>query len=715
VPRRGPAVIPLRALVVDDDPVIRALAAEAVRGVGFASVEEAENGLEAVERTERAGFDLILLDLRMPGLDGFQTCERLRALPATKDVPILIATAWTDEDTIDRAFDAGATDFVKKPIDWQLFQYRVRFIAAAHGAFQDLRHTLTDLTLSQQRLTRAQRIARIGYYEFEPATQTMIWSEELRDLLRADARPEGDSIVGFLERVPVDDRAAVEKMLSFKEGEAQRALEHRIWTPRGELIVRHQAELRPDLAGSRVEGTIQDVTDQRHSEDRIRFLAYHDPLTLLPNRNQLSEVLARVMQRSVLVRETVGLVCIDLEQFHHINNTLGHTMGDELLRQVAIRLRERVRATDMMGRSALTDAAVSRLGGDEFTVILASTTAEAAREAATRLLRTFEAPFQVGERTLHLAARAGIAISTRDLASADALLQAAELAVSRAKRSESGPICFFDASMNEDAERRFELENALRSALERGEFHLAYQPVLNAKIGSFQRVEALLRWRHPVFGTRSPAEYVPVAEEMGIILALGEWTLFEACRQARAWIDAGLRPLRVAVNISGIAVRRGGLDRLVASVLEQVGLPSDLLELEITESALLGDVDAASAMLSRVRDRGVLLALDDVGMGYASLSNMVRLPISCMKIDRCFVRDIGSERAGARIIPALIGMAERMGIDVVAEGVETEEQERYLRSEGCHLLQGFRFFRPMTPEQIAEQIGAGAPAKGAVA
>jgi diguanylate cyclase (GGDEF)-like protein len=694
----------LRALVVDDDPVIRALAAQAVAGVGFEAVEEASNGLEALERTGQRVFDLILLDLRMPGLDGFQTCERLRALPGTRDIPILIATAWTDSQTIDRAFDVGATDFVKKPIDWQLFQHRLRFILAAHGAFQDLRETLSDLVRSRQRLTSAQRMARIGYYELDPATQEMLWSEELHELLQADARPESETVDSFLERVHLDDRGAIEKLLSMSGGETRWTLEHRVWTPRGERIVWHQAELRPDAAGPRLEGTIQDVTEQRQSEERIRFLAYHDPLTLLPNRNYLRELLERVLLRAGRDGQSVGLICIDIEHFHRINDTLGHTMGDELLRRAAKRLQESVRATDVMGRSLLADADVSRLGGDEFTAILPTATAEEARETAVRLLRVFERPFDLDGRKIHLAARAGVAVSTPALASAEALLQAADLAVSRTKSGGGGSICFFDPSMNEDAERRFELENALRGALERGEFCLAYQPVYDAKRKTVQRVEALLRWRHPVFGARSPAEYIPVAEEMGLILPLGDWILREACRQGRAWLDAGLPPLRIAANVSGVTIRYGGLAESVAAALAESGLPAHLLELEITESAVLGDLEAASRALARVREQGVLLTLDDVGTGYASLAYMVRLPISCMKIDRSFVWDIGSPRGGARIIPALVGMAYRIGVEVVAEGVETEEQELFLRNEGCHLLQGFRFFRPMTPEQVADQV-----------
>jgi diguanylate cyclase (GGDEF)-like protein len=712
VPRSGDASTGLRALVVDDDPVIRELAAEAVRGVGFAGVEEAEDGLEALERAQHEAFDLILLDLKMPGLDGFQACERLRALPATEDVPILIATAWTDEQTIDRAFDVGATDFVKKPIDWQLFQYRVRFIVAAHSAFRDLRHTLTDLARSRQRLTNAQRMARIGYYELDPVEQTMLWSEQLRTILQARTHRETETTSAFLERVHPEDRAAVEKVFSMKRGETSWKLEHRIWTPQGERIVWHQAELRHDDAGTRLEGTIQDVTEQRRSEAHIRFLAYHDPLTLLPNRNHLREVLTRVLQRAERAHETVGLVCIDLEHFHRINDTLGHTMGDELLRQAARRLQESVRATDVMGRSALSDADVSRLGGDEFTVILPSATAQEAREAATRLLAVFDAPFQMADRTLHLGARAGVAVSSPSLASAEALLQAADLAVAWTKRGNSGPICFFDRSMNQEAERRFELETAMRGALERGEFFLVYQPVLDVRRQSVERVEALMRWRHPVFGSRSPGEYIPVAEEMGLVVALDRWVLHEACRQARAWLDSGLPPVRVAVNVSGVTIRHGGLAEVVASALEQSGLPGHLLELEITESAVLGDLEAATATLAPVRELGVLLALDDVGMGYASLNYMVRLPVSCMKIDRSFVRDIGVEQGAARIIPALIGMAERLGIEVIAEGVETEEQELFLRGEGCSLLQGFRFFRPMDPDRVAEHVRDGASSEG---
>ena len=697
---RAPDLRPPRALIVDDDPVIRLLAGQALEGVGFA-IDEAESGRLALEQARAAPPDLVVLDLVMPGLDGFETCVKLRALPEMQEVPILVTTGLTDAATIDRAYETGASEFINKPIDWLLFQHRVRFLMRAHGAFRDLSRTLGDLVESRQRLASAHRTARIGHYDLDVASGEMLWSEELHLLLALSATREPPGLAHFLALVHPQDRAALEKTMQEPIESGGWTLEHRMITGTGgELVVCHQSQPSYGLdRPGRIEGTIQDVTEQRRSEERIRFLAYYDPLTQLPNRNHLRERLQRALDRARHRGETVALLCLDLNRFHRVNDTLGQTMGDELLRQTAIRLRDCVRATDFLGRPSEEEASdLSRLGGDDFTVLLADVGSEQdALAAARRLLRAFEAPFEVHGRSIPMDASVGIAISGAPGCDAEALLRWANLATTRAKRGEGGGVCVYESAMNAAAEQRFELENALRLALERGEFAVSYQPLVDARDARIRAVEALLRWRHPVHGELSPSQFVPVAENLGLIGPIGEWVLDEACRQARAWREGCGPDLRLCVNVSGLSFDRG-LVESVTGALARHGLPPEALELELTESALFDETARTAETMRQLREIGVGVALDDFGTGYSSLSRIALLPISSIKIDRAFVSQIGG--SGSAVIGAMISLARHLRVSVVAEGVETPEQEAFLRAEGCTLLQGFRYSHPVDAQAM---------------
>ncbi len=697
---RAPDPRPPRALIVDDDPVIRLLAGQALEGVGFA-IDEAESGRLALEQARAVPPDLVVLDLVMPGLDGFETCVKLRALDGMRDVPILVTTGLSDPATIDRAYETGASEFINKPIDWLLFQHRVRFLMRAHGAFRDLTRTMGDLVESRQRLASAHRIARIGHYDLDVVSGEMLWSEELRQLLALPVTREPPGLTHFLALVHPQDRAALEKAIQEPGASGGWTLEHRMMTGTGgELVVCHRSEQSSALdRPGRIDGTIQDVTEQRRSEERLRFLAYYDPLTQLPNRNHLRERLQRALARARHRGEAVALLCVDLDRFHRINDTLGQTMGDELLRQTAIRLRDCVRASDFLGRPSEGEGSdLSRLGGDDFTVLLADASSEQdARTAARRLLRAFDAPFEVRGRSIPIDARVGIAISDAAGCDAERLLQWANLATTRAKRGEGGGVCVYESAMNTAAEQRFELENALRLALEHGEFAVSYQPLVDAGDARIRAVEALLRWHHPVHGEISPAQFVPVAESLGLIGPIGQWVLDEACRQLRVWRERGRPDLRICVNVSSLSFD----PELVASVtgaLARHGLPREALELELTESALLDETARAAETMRRLREIGVGVALDDFGTGYSSLSRIVELPISSIKIDRTFVAQIGG--SGSPVIRAMISLARHLRASVVAEGVETLEQEAFLRAEGCTLLQGFRYSHPIDAQKM---------------
>jgi diguanylate cyclase (GGDEF)-like protein len=689
-----------RVLVVDDDPLVRLLAGQALTAVGFA-VEEAEDGESGLAAIEASRPDLVVMDVDMPGLDGFETCAELRRRTPGEEIPVLIATGLTDTQSIDRAFQVGATDFIKKPFDWQILQHRVRFLMRASGAFKDLRQTLSDLSDSQERLANAQRLARIGHWEWIPGEAEMLWSEETYRILGIDLRAGASTYEAFLGAVPTQDRPKLEKAIqeAVNAGKSW-SLDHHIRSaPGDDYVVHQQAEVLRDASGApeRICGTIQDITARRRAEEQIRYLAAYDSLTGLPNRKTLNEQLGRALERTGRHKKLLALLFLDLDRFKRINDTLGHAVGDELLKEVADRLMACVRSRDYVGRANEdADATLSRLGGDEFTVVLNDiSSSEDAAHVARRLLESLQAPFAVGEQELVVSASVGIAVYPADGHDVDTLLASADTAMYHAKASGGETFQFFSDSMNESARRSLQLETALRGALAHDELEIHYQPLQSFETGRIAGVEALARWRCGDFGPVSPAEFIPLAEESGLIAQLGEWVLRKACSQIRSWQQAGLPPLRVAVNVSSQQVRRPGFVKTVERALVDSRLDPQHLELEITESALLGNEPAVLETLAGIKAMGIQLALDDFGTGYSSLSHLVRFPIDVLKIDRSFVKNLGADENAGAIVSAVVAMAHRLHLRVTAEGVETEDQARMLRAVGCDLLQGYLFSRPL--------------------
>ncbi len=689
-----------RVLVVDDDPFMRLLVCEALTTIGM-RVEEAGEGRQALDSVRRAPPELVILDIELPGMDGLETCRALRELPGAREVPVLILTGHDDSETIDRAFEAGATDFTSKPIDFRLFQHRVRFLMRAHHAFSELSRTLLDLRNSEKRLANAQRLARVGSWEWIVGGDEMLWSAEVHRIFEIPPRAGTSTYVAFLAAVHPEDRPAIEKLMSRATFETKPwSLDHRLaLAGGGERIVRQQTEVVPGPAGdpAHISGTIQDITDRRRAEEQIRHLVYYDDLTALPNRKMLSEQLERILRRARTTNQGVALLFLDLDRFKRINDTLGHSVGDALLKAVADRLLQSVRSTDQVGRPGLpTAASVSRLGGDEFSVVLSElTSSEDVAHVAHRILETLRAPFALEGHRLDVTASLGIALFPSDGSDPETLLRNADAATNHAKNQGRDIYQFFSESMNERAMRAMRLESGLREGIERGELTLHYQPQFDAQTGRIVAAEALVRWRSPEHGLLQPGDFIPLAEESGLIVPLGEWVLRTACAQTRAWQEEGLPELRIAVNVSSHQVHKAGLRETVERALRDARLDASLLEIEITESALIGDAPEIVETLRGLRSLGVRIALDDFGTGYSSLSHLVRFPFDALKIDRCFVNEIGAEGQGNAIIAAVVAMAQRLKLTVTAEGVETPEQQEFLRAEGCDLLQGFLTGRPV--------------------
>ncbi len=554
-------------LVVDDDRAMREMICKVLAGNGFRSAQ-AENGVQALDLAAHIKPDIVLMDALMPVMDGFESCVRLGEQEGTQEIPVLMVTGLNDEQSVDRAMKAGASDFITKPIYWPLLLQRLRHVLATQMA-----------------------------------------------------------------------------------------------------------------------------------EKQIKHLAYHDTLTGLPNRVLFHDRLQQGLSQARRENYTMGVMFIDLDRFKIINDTLGHDVGDELLKAVAQRLKNSIRQGDT----------VVRLGGDEFTIILpVINKAEDAAVVAQKILTTLAEPFLLMQQELHITSSIGISLYPDDGDDTQTLIKNADIAMYRAKELGKDNYQFYTADLNARALENIQLENALRHALARDELVLHYQPQIDVESGRIVGMEALIRWNHPELGMVPPERFIPIAEESNLIIPIGEWVLHSACAQARQWRDAGYPPLRMAVNLSAQQFRQKNLLEPIFRALRSNGYEPEHLELEITESLIMQGAGKTIAILEEISEAGIRISLDDFGTGYSSLSYLKRFPIDTVKIDRSFIRDIHTDPNDAAITRAIIAMSHSLKLSVIAEGVETEDQLAFLREQGCDEYQGYFFSQPRPAEELTELLAQSA-------
>jgi diguanylate cyclase (GGDEF)-like protein len=445
----------------------------------------------------------------------------------------------------------------------------------------------------------------------------------------------------------------------------------------------------------RLEGTVEDITDRKLAEERVEFLAYYDALTELPNRTLLRDRLAQALAGASRKKNKVALLFLDLDRFKVINDSLGHSFGDQLLQKVAERLKTQAREQDT----------VARIGGDEFLVVLTSINEPAeAAIAAERIQNVLTTQFAIQDHSFSVSCSIGISIFPEHGADGESLIKNADAALYCAKESGRNTFRFFTDDMNTKVMERLTLENGLRLALEQKEFFLVYQPQMEIATGRIIGMEALIRWRHPELGLIAPDKFIPVAENCGLIIPIGEWVLKSACHQARQWQEEGLLAVPVAVNVSAVQFRPEGFCELIRAVLEETGLSPQYLELELTETLLLSSADMMFLILQELKAMGLKLAIDDFGTGYSSLSYLRQFPVGKLKIDRSFIRDVAVNPDSASIAIAIISLAKGLNLKVIAEGVESEAQMSFLRSHQCDEIQGYFFSKPLTVDEMAEKL-----------
>lgn len=699
---KEPNVPPL-ALLVDDEESVRTFLRNALEQSGV-RVCEAENGARALEQFVACRPDIVVLDVMMPEMDGFTACAKLRGSLGGSRVPILVMTGLDDAASIAGAYEHGATDFITKPINPTILNHRVRYMLRGS-------HTVDALIRSETRLGLAQRIAKIGNWEWRPDTNEFTASSELCRLMGVRPGDFGRTLDAFLQLVHPEDQDRVAKALKGILSERKPCdIDHRLVLPNGaDFTVNLQAEAVFDdqLKALSIVGTAQDISERKRSEREIHRLAYFDSLTGLPNRTLFKDRVTQALSHARRYQTTLATLFLDLDRFKAINDTLGHHIGDLLLKSVADRLADSVRHSDSVGRSVDQEPTheLARLGGDEFTVLLTNLRdVQDAGKVARRILEALTKPFLINGHEIFVTVSVGIAIFPADGDSVDMLLKHADNAMYHAKEQGRNNYQFYSTAMNAAANERLVMESELRHATEREEFVVYYQPQIDLRTMGIVGAEALVRWRHPRQGLLGPAVFLAVAADSGLIRTIDEWVLRTVCRQSRVWQQRGLSPTRISINVSNSLFHGNTLVKAVEDTLRETGLSPGWLELELTESVAMRNVDVSIALLRNLKAMGIQLAIDDYGTGYSSLSFLQRLPIDVVKIDQSFVREISRQTGPIPIVRAIIAMAHSLQLQVLAEGVEQEDQRAILLAESCDQAQGYLFGRPMPADEFARLL-----------
>ncbi|NBJ11132.1 GGDEF/EAL domain-containing response regulator [Microvirga arsenatis] len=700
-------------LIVDDRSTNRnifsRLALSIEEGI---TVKALSRPVEALTWLESNDPDLIVTDYRMPELDGAAFTQHVRNSINGTDVPIIVITAYDDRTFRLRALEAGATDFISSPVDHCEFVTRARNLLklSRHQRYIKDRAILLEQELrrkerSHEELIRSSQEAlaqvidtipamvsatdREGraifvnahYASFADADPTSLLGQKLADVLISNKRDYADKV----------DQALFEKP------RAQVAFEEDLVDQSGtrRMFLTTKTPMR-DTSGSvtSILTTSIDITERKQAEAVLRHIAYHDPLTDLPNRRMLHE---RVQFELTVRKEPFALHLVDLDRFKSVNDAFGHSSGDRLLLQVTSRLIEAATEKNM----------VARISGDEFIILQSSIDGSHSAEAfAQDVIARLSTPFIIDGHEIVIGCTIGIALCPNDDADAEKLLKFADLAMYRAKAAGRNTFRFYSPEMNATAQPNLILETDLRKAVSREQLVLHYQPQIDLRTGQMVGAEALLRWSKPGVGLVSPAVFLPLAEESGLIVEIGAWVLGEACSQAMVWRERGLPPMRIAVNLSPVQFLRQDLVQLVADTLAKTGLEPDQLELELTESSLLDDIGRTTETLNRLKKLGVKVSVDDFGIGYSSLTYVKNFPVDRLKIDRSFISSLTTNSRDDAIVRAISGLAGSLGVKMIAEGVETPQQLEWLKAIGCHEAQGYLFSRPVPAKDFEDLLKA---------
>lgn len=670
-------------LVAFEDAKRRQVVCDVLDQFGLCTLTTAD-GKAAVDQFLKFLPDAVLLDDQIQTPDEIAACKSIRALDTGRETAIFVVTERDDKQAVERAFSFGATDVIEQPISLSVLPHRIQNAIEMARSLSDLTgliRAIPDLIFVVNENGEVQ-----DGLSGPDATHTL----QLKALTTA-------SKINFYP-CENDDRAIACIRRALETGKPQ-VYEHVL-----EGLGIHLETRFVTRDKNTVLAIVRDITERKSAEAEIYNLAYFDVLTELPNRELFSQSLERTIKIAKRDKQKFAVLFIDLDRFKRINDTLGHSIGDKLLKDVARRLAICIRATDSVAyvdHVAHGAIRLARLGGDEFVIKLYGIEAEeTVAIIASRVIQALTPPFTCAGHQFVVTPSIGIALYPQDGQTGEELLMSADSAMYRAKNTGRNNYKFYSETMRTKSLHRLDLENLIRTAIEEEQFELHYQPKVDAKSGRLVGAEALLRWPHPERGAIGPNEFIPIAEETGLIVPIGRWVLREACNQVKVWSTSPIGAVPVSVNISSHQFRDNGLVEDVFGALSDAGIDASFLELEITESVLLQDEARTLVDLNTLKEAGISLSIDDFGTGYSSLSYLKRFPIDTIKIDRSFVKDLHKEADDAAICAAILAMAQQLGLNVVAEGVETMQQLEFLRSHGCNHIQGFIFSKALSATEF---------------
>jgi diguanylate cyclase (GGDEF)-like protein len=689
-----PSAKQVRVLIADDDAILREIAGAMLKEAGFA-VHSVASGDAAVAACALRMPDIALLDVEMEGGDGYQACANIRCLPGGADLPIVMVTGCDDSASIDQAYEAGATDFIVKPINWALLTHRVRYVM--RGA-----RTIEALRFSEQKNAALLKAIPDGIFLVDSAGSINHCFSSIEGLPHVSTPPgEAQSLFDLLP--PPKRGHAMDCLSSALRGEP--AVFEFSYDGKGSAGRHFECRYLPN-AGGQVLAIIRDITARKETDARIHRLAYFDALSGLPNREWIRDYLGQALAEARRRHRHLALLYVDLDQFKRINDTLGHVTGDALLRQVAERLQGVIDQISVDG----VQGQIARLGGDEFMVVLTGLRdAMQAEEAAQRMLTEHALPYWQASYELVVTSSIGIAKYPEHGDDVQSLLKNAEAAMYGAKSSGRNQLRVYDSAVNARALRRLSLEIELRRAVEDSSLEVYYQPKYDTRSLKLTGGEALLRWFHPSRGQIPTADFIAIAEETGLIGDIGKWTLQRVCRDIAQWRADGLEPPRIAVNVSGRDFMHPEALIRISDTVAKANLSASQFELELTEGVLMRDAEAGRRSLLALKEFGFALAVDDFGTGYCSLNYLKRFPLDTLKIDRSFVADISGDPDDAAIVRAIIALGHSLSLKIVAEGVTNEAQLKFLQAEGCDAIQGFLMSPAVAADVFVELLRLVAP------
>lgn len=697
-----------KILVVDDDPVVLKSLKDLLAIRGF-NPHTAIGGQEAICQLDQNEYDLVLLDLHMPYVSGHDVMDHINSKKI--DTSVIIVSGETSFEAAKNACTQGAYDFLRKPYATD------ELIITINNALKEKRLKKQNLFMQKQ-LSESERLHRYivntspdiiyildqdGHFTFinERIESLLGFSKEeivgqhYSFLVHHDDMEQAKYV--FNER-RVGTRAAknIELRLKCKDDGKSRHFNNRTLPIELSAMGMYSGKTQSNNTYTGTYGVARDVTERKIAEETINFQAYHDLLTKLPNRALLRDRLSLAISQAKREEEQLAVMFLDLDRFKNINDSLGHMIGDELLQQVSMRLKECIRAADTL----------ARFGGDEFTLMLPKlhNGREDASGLAEKITRTLKQPFNIEGHELYVSASIGIALYPQDGTHIDSLIKHADVAMYHVKGQGKNGHQFYSNEMNVPYIEKLSMDTGIHRALDNNEFNLVYQPQVNLRTGEIVGVEALLRWEHPEHGAISPSEFIPFAEESGLIIDIGYWVVKSACAELSRWRSAGLPDIRMSINISARQLMEDSIVKNIINIMKDYDVPGHCIELEITENAIMDDMDSVIRKLQELSSHDINIAIDDFGTGYSSLSYLHKLPIQTLKIDRTFLKESRINKGDNTIINTIVAMAKGLGLNVIAEGVESQAQLEYLREIECSEAQGFLFGKPLPPDVISQLL-----------